>query len=451
MKTRLLVVDDEREMCALVVEMLRPRGVEVVIGSHTADILHQIDDARADVLLTDIRLPGNDGLALCRTVAAAKPDVPVVVMTGFGSLDNAIDAIRAGAYDFVTKPVDADTLFLVVDRAGRHAALVAELRRLRAATTGSLPVDGLVGSSSSMRRIRDLIAQVAELDVTVLLTGESGTGKEVAARALHSGSKRRNKPFVAVNCAALPEHLLESQLFGHVRGAFTDAKTDRTGLFLQAAGGTLLLDELAELPLALQPKLLRVVEERRVRPVGGEHELPIDVRLLVATNKNLDEAVAEGSFREDLFYRVNVIQIELPPVRSRGNDALELAHVFVERAAKKLGRSVKGISPSAASAILSHSWPGNVRELLHAMERAVALTQYDEIVAADLPTRPAGGPRAGGTGDLLSLEVVERRHVLAVLEQCQWSRRRAATILGIDPKTLYRKLVAWGVDRGRAP
>jgi two-component system response regulator HydG len=282
----------------------------------------------------------------------------------------------------------------------------------------------------------------------VLITGESGTGKEVIARALHARSPRRHRPFVAVNCAALPETLLESQLFGHVRGAFTDAHADRQGLLAEAAGGTILLDEFGELPLNLQPKLLRALQERTFRPLGGARDVGFDARIVVATNRPLEQMVAAGRFREDLFYRVNVVSVELPPLRERGEDILPLAHRFLQQAARRLGRDVRGIDPTAARALLAHDWPGNVRELGNAIERAVALTRFDTIVATDLPEKvrqPSPKPApATAAAALLPLEEVERRHILHVLQAVSDNRGRAANILGIDPKTLYRKLRAWG-------
>jgi DNA-binding NtrC family response regulator len=455
---RVLVIDDEKDMCSLVEDMLGPKGFEVKTGKHLEDIIAQLDESGAEVLLTDLRMPKIDGLGLCRRIAESRPDVPVVVMTGFGSLETAVQAIRAGAYDFVTKPVEVDTLVMAMSRAVRHRRLEAEVRRLR--SREAEPSGGaatIIGESDAMRRLRELVRQLADLDVTVLVTGESGTGKEVVARALHEESGRRLSPFVAINCAAVPEHLLESQLFGHVRGAFTDARSDRAGLFVQASGGTLFLDEIGEMPLSLQPKILRALQERVVRPVGSEKEVPFDARVLVATNKDLEAAVAAGRFRQDLYYRVNVVSIDLPPLRARGDDALALAQLFLARAAKRMSRPVRGISTGGAAAILGYEWPGNVRELQNAMERAVALTRYEEIVAADLP-EPKGGskggpvsPAQGGDGvELISLDEVERRHVLAVLAAVGNSRKRASAVLGVDPKTLYRKLLQWGGDGARS-
>jgi DNA-binding NtrC family response regulator len=445
--TTVVVVDDDANMCALVRDMMRPRGIPVVIGELKSDIVSELDKASAAVFLTDLRLPRIDGLELCRRVVAARPDVPVVVMTGFGSLETAIDAIRAGAYDFVTKPVDAASLAVVLERAIKHHQLKSEVRLLRQQAADRRDVDAIIGESQSMREVRDVIKQVAPLDVTVLISGESGTGKEVVARALHDASPRRDAPFVAINCAAMPEQLLESQMFGHVRGAFTDARSDRNGLLVQASGGTLFLDEIGELPLVLQPKLLRALQERVVRPVGADKEVPFDARIVVATNKDLQAAAQAGTFREDLFYRVNVVHIALPPLRARGEDVLRLAQLFLTRAAQRMNRPVRGISAGAAAALLAHPWPGNVRELQNAIERAVALTRYEDIVASDLPARAMrNGPSISDEIELISLDEVERRHTLAVLQAVKGSRKKASAILGVDPKTLYRKLVAWGAD-----
>jgi two-component system, NtrC family, response regulator AtoC len=451
---RILIIDDHEAMREVVVDTLAGRGFAAeAMAPDVARLTARLATDDIDVVLTDLRMPGLDGLEVVRRCGAARPDVPVVLMTAFGSLEAAVDAMRAGAWDFVQKPIDGTTLQAVLERALKHRRLTTELRRLQAAGPSGGD-DDMVAGSPAMRGVLDVVGQVAPLDVTVLITGESGTGKEVAARALHARSSRRDRPFVAVNCAALPEALLESQLFGHVRGAFTDAHSDRAGLFAEARGGTILLDEFGELPLALQPKLLRALQERTFRPVGGTRDQGFDARIVVATNRPLEQMVQAGRFREDLFYRVNVVSLELPPLRARPEDILPLAHLFLQRAARRLGRDVRHIDPAAAELLLGWEWPGNVRELGNAIERAVALTRFDTIVATDLPERlrqqrpvalHAGPPTphaASGTA-LLPLEEVERRHILAVLHAVGDNRGRAASILGIDPKTLYRKLRAW--------
>ncbi len=313
-------------------------------------------------------------------------DLPVVVLTAFGSFETAVAAIRAGAYDFISKPVQLDVLAIALRRAAQHRALHDEVKRLRLEVGHPSRIENFIGQSPPMARVHDLIAQVADSEASVLITGESGTGKEVVARALHRQSRRQGA-FVAVNCAAMPEALLESELFGHVRGAFTDAREARSGLFVEARRGTLFLDEIGDMPLGLQPKLLRVLQERTVRPVGGSGEIPIDVRILAATNRDLESAIEERRFREDLFFRINVIQIPLPPLRARVGDILPLAQHYLAQIAARAGKSVTAISPPAAAKLLAYPWPGNVRELVNCVERAVALARHEQIVVDDLPDK----------------------------------------------------------------
>ena len=374
------------------------------------------------------------------------PDVPVLVMTAFGSLDTAVEAIRAGAYDFVTKPVEMEVLAVALERAVRHRRLQDQVKRLSEVVERSGRCAEMLGRSAAMQRVFDQLSRIADSEAPVLITGESGTGKELVARALHEQSARKGQPFVALNCAAVPETLLESELFGHARGAYTDARKDRKGLFLQADGGTLLLDEIGDLPPALQPKLLRVLEDQRVRPVGGDSEVACDVRLIASTNRDLQAALEEGRFREDLYYRINVVPIELPPLRARGSDVLLLAQHFLEESAVRLGKSVVGLSEAAAERLLAYGWPGNVRELRNAMERAVALTQYERLVVEDLPDRireyQASRLVLEGNDptELQTLESVERQYILHVLDAVSGNRTLAARVLGLDRKTLWRKL-----------
>jgi len=378
----------------------------------------------------------------------------VIVITAYGSFETAVAAIRAGAYDFIAKPVDLNVLTMTLDRAVAHHALREEVKALREKLAVKPAFGELLGTSPAMRAVTELLARVTETESSVLITGESGTGKEVVAHALHTRGRRAGGPFVAVNCAAMPESLLESELFGHAKGAFTDARTARQGLFVKANGGTLFLDEIGELPLGLQPKLLRALQERRVRPVGGDTEVAFDARLVAATNRDLETAVEEHHFREDLYFRVNVIQIELPPLRARGNDVLLLAQSFLQQHAAQTGKAVSGISPKAAEKLLGYSWPGNVRELQNCIERAVALTRLEEISVEDLPERIRayhGSQLIIATddpGQLVSMEEIERRYVLRVLDAVGGNRGQAAKILGFDRKTLYRKIERWG--RGSA-
>jgi len=446
MPGRVLIVDDDRDMCELLDAALRLRGHETISCTTAGGALDRLKTESIDVVLTDLNMPGTGGIELCARIVANRRDVPVVVMTAFGSLETAVAAIRAGAYDFVTKPIEMEVLALVLQRALDHRNLTERVRVLDQELERSRRFEELSGSSHAMQDVYDCLVRVADSDMSVLLTGEHGTGKELAARALHARGGRRAKPFVAVNCAALPESLLESELFGHARGAFTDARTEHKGLFVQASGGTLLLDEIGDLPRSLQPKLLRVLEERHVRPIGGDMEVPFDVRVIAATNQDLEESVEQGRFRADLFYRLNVIQIEMPPLRVRGTDILLLAQHFLERAAAREGRGALGLSEAVAERLLNYRWPGNVRELRNAIERAVALTRSDRIVVEDLPERI----RAYRSTDLVlgaddpacldTLDNVERRYITHVLRTVGDNRTQAARILGLDRKTLYRKL-----------
>jgi DNA-binding NtrC family response regulator len=448
---RVLIVDDEPDMGNLIDVGLRAIGVDTRVTTSPEEALALVVAEDFDVVLTDLQMPGMSGLELCARVVQIRPDVPVVVVTGHGTLESAIGAIRAGAYDFVQKPIKVEQLQLVVERALRHHGLSEELKRLRAAVTAE-PFEGIVGQSAAMRALFDLVARVAPTDASVLVTGESGTGKELIARALHQRSRRHAGPFVAVNLAAVPESLVESELFGHARGAFTDAKTARTGLFLQASGGTLFLDEIGEMPLSLQPKLLRALQERSIRPVGGDHEVPIDVRLVAATNRDLEASVEEGRFREDLFYRINVVRVELPPLRARGNDILLLAQQAVQRFGRTMHKDVRGISTPAAEKLMGYAWPGNVRELQNALERAVALTRFSEITVEDLPEkiREYKSSHVIVAGEdpeqLPTLDEVERRYILRVYQSVQQNKALAARVLGLDRKTLYRKLERYGVE-----
>jgi two-component system response regulator HydG len=395
-------------------------------------------------VVTDVRMRGIDGIQLCERLRHNRPDVPVLVITAFGSLDTAVAAIRAGAYDFLAKPFEVEELAFRLERAIQHRRLAEEVKRLRARAPE--PVDDLLGESAALRQLRELVARVARSDAPVLVVGETGAGKELVARALHRHGARADGPFVPLNCAALPEHLLESELFGHARGAFTDARAPRTGLLIHANGGTLFLDEIADLPFALQPKLLRALQERWVRPVGSEEEVPFDARVIAATNRDLDAAVEEGRFREDLFFRLDVLRIEVPPLRARGSDVLLLAQHFLRESASRSGKAVVGLSHGAAEKLLQYAWPGNVRELANCIERAVALTNHEQILVEDLPERIRDYGRghvlvaSDDPSELVPLEVVEQRYVARVMEAVGGNKTLAARILGLDRKTLYRKL-----------
>lgn len=444
-----LAVDDDLAMCSVIEDGLARRGFSVRTCTVAGQALELLGNSEFDVLLTDLLMPGIGGIALCHEALAIRPGLPVVVITAFGSLDSAVAAMRAGAYDFITKPFDLDVLAMALRRAAQYTWLKQDIQRLERQLAETPRDATLLGESSAMRRVFTRLERTADSEVTALITGESGTGKELIARALHDASPRRNKPFVAVNCAALPEALLESELFGHARGAFTGAQSSRAGLIARAQGGTLFLDEIGELPLPVQAKLLRALQERTLRPVGSDEEISFDVRLISATNRDLPAAVEDGRFRSDLYFRINVLDIHLPPLRDRGNDVLLLAQQHLEHAAALAKKRVKGISPEAAVKLRSYSWPGNVRELHNCIERAVALARFDHITVDDLPdsvrkyTSSHVLVVAESASDFVPLEEVEKRYILRVLETARGNRTEAARILGLDRKTLQRKLALW--------
>ncbi|CAN5894570.1 sigma-54 dependent transcriptional regulator [soil metagenome] len=446
MNGSILVVDDDFDTASLFADGLRRRGLNVSEVFSGKRCLQRLGEQHVDVVVTDMQMPEMSGIELCAQVRETHPDVLSIIVTGFGSMDSAIDAIRAGAYDFITKPVKIDALAIAISRALEHLSLKREVMRLRNA--GGTPAEGhslIAGTSSAIKETVELVERVASSDATVLIMGESGTGRELVARALHDASSRRNEPFVAINCAAMPAPLLESELFGHVRGAFTDAKVDRPGLFAQAKRGTLFLDEIAETPLEMQAKLLRVLQERVVRPVGSDQEQAFEGRVVAATNRRLDQEVAEKRFREDLFYRINVVSIPVPPLRARSGDVLSLAQLFLVRSAKRNHKAVVGISPAAARMLQAYDWPGNVRELENCMERAVALSRLDEITVEELPrkiqehstTRLVLGETPP---EMITLAEMERRYVHRVLDLVNGNKTHAARVLGIDRRSLYRRL-----------
>jgi len=444
MSERVWVVEDDAEMRELLRSQLARRKLDVRALASGADALALLEREDCDALVTDVRMRGLDGIQLCDRLRESRPDVPVLVITAFGNLDTAVAAIRAGAFDFLPKPFEIEELAFRLERALAHRRLSKEVKRLRAAQP--VQVADLIGESAPMQRLRELIARMAPNDSPVLILGETGAGKECVARALHRHGARPQGPFVALNCAALPEHLIESELFGHARGAFTDARSARPGLLVHANGGTLFLDEIGELRLPLQAKLLRALQEQRVRPVGGEHEVAFEARIIAATNRDIDSAVEEGRFREDLFFRLDVLRIEVPPLRARAGDVLLLAQQFLGERAARAGKRVAGISRGAAEKLLQYAWPGNVRELQNCIERAVALTAHEEIAPEDLPDRIRSYGRehvvvaSDDPAELVPLEIVERRYIARVMESVGGNKTLAAHILGLDRKTLYRKL-----------
>ena len=451
MQNRVLIIDDDESMREVLQEALSQRNFEVTSRGSADEALRLLTEHEIDVVVTDFNMPTMTGVELCRRIIANREDLPVIVMTAFGSMETSVAAIRAGAYDFVTKPLEIDDLVMTIERALKHRTLREEVKRLKSAVDDAHRFDEILGASAPMKKVYDLVSRVAESDTSVLITGESGTGKELVARALHQKSGRKDGPFVAVNCAAMPESLLESELFGHVKGAFTDARQSRTGLFVQASRGTLFLDEIGEMPAGMQAKLLRALQERSVRPVGGDGEIAFDTRILAATNRDLETEVEEKRFREDLFYRINVVRIHLPPLRTRGSDVLVLAQHYLKRYASQGKAKVVGMTSAAADKLLNYTWPGNVRELQNCVERAVALARLDQIGVDDLPEkiRDFKSTRvvveSEDPADLLSMDEVERRYVLRVLDAVGGNKTLAAQVLGFDRRTLYRKLDAYGL------
>jgi two-component system, NtrC family, response regulator PilR len=459
---RVLLVDDEPGLREMLSILLRREGYDVVPCPGFVRAREAIGSSPSPfaLVLTDLVMPDGNGLDLLTKAKERNDATQVIVMTAHSTVEHALEAMRRGAYDFVAKPFSNAELRLLVGRALEKNEIVAENARLRAKLAADHPVDPLdvLGKSAPMRAIADVIRRVASSKTTVLVTGESGTGKERIARAIHQSSERAPKPFLVVNCGALPENLMESELFGHEKGAFTGAAGKHAGLFRDADGGTVLLDEIGELPLALQVKLLRVLQERKVRPVGATAELPVDVRVVAATNRDVEKDVAEGKFRQDLYYRLNIIRIELPPLRSRSEDLPALVEVFVHRFAEEQGKHIRGLAPEALRALLAYGFPGNVRELENALERAVALCQAPTIGLGDLPPSIAG-TAASPAPTLLSLPdqgcdldavmaEAERRLILQALERTGGVRTQAAKLLGVSFRSLRYRLAKLGLEVG---
>jgi two-component system response regulator HydG len=450
---RILCIDDDQDQCSLLAAALTRLGYGSVVTTSPVEALVRVAKESFDAIITDLSMSELDGIALCEQVLSTRPEVPIIVLTGHGSMETVAGALRAGAFDFLIKPLDAKLLSISVARATQHSTLRAELRRLKLELGVKPSSRRLVGESAAMRRVHERVARVAASDVSVLICGETGTGKELVALAIHEASPRRAGPFVALNCAAVQSSLLESELFGHARGAFTDAKADRQGLFLEASGGTLFLDEIGELPLEMQAKLLRALQERKVRPVGANAEVPFDVRILTATHRNLEADVQQQRFREDLYYRINVVTVDLPALRERSTDVLKLASHFLGSAC---GRSAKGmieLSPQFAERLMAYDWPGNVRELENCIERAVAMARFDHLTVEDLPDAirshhaDSFTMTANETDEVLTLSELERRYAARVVALMAGNQVRAAQKLGIDRRTLARMLETPHADR----
>jgi DNA-binding NtrC family response regulator len=447
---RILICDDEEEILRYLKKLLEASGFAVETFSTGKKLLSRLErkgEEEPGILIQDVRLPDLDGITILRRARELRPGLPVVIMTAYGTIDAAVEAIKGGAYDYVTKPFPAEKILGIVGNIVERDRLLRENRSLKEELNRGVPPH-IVFRSAKFREIYDLTLQVAGSDANVLVLGESGTGKEVIAGAIHDNSLRRGKPFLSINCAALSDTLLESQLFGHVRGAFTGAITAGKGLLEEADGGTLFMDEIGDMSPAIQAKLLRVIQERDFIPVGATKPKTVDIRFVGATNKELEKEVREGRFREDLYYRLNVITIPLPPLRERREDIEPLARHFLKKFAQKMKKGVTEIDPEALRSLEGYAWPGNIRELGNVMERAVILARGNAVTRETLPLwrDDVGGPAAGETG---SLEEMEREHIQRTLRLTGFHKSRSAEILGISRKTLDRKIAEFCLDAGK--
>jgi two-component system response regulator HydG len=456
-QTEMLVVDDDAGHLATLKTIVGSWGYRVATANDGSTAVEMVKSQPFDLILMDVRMAEMDGIEALRQIKAYNPAIPILIMTAYSSVASAVDALKAGAYDYLTKPLDFETLRLTVERAMEHTHLKVENRQLKKKLQGEFDWQNIIGTSPPMKALIEMVAMVAPSEATVLITGESGTGKELIARSIHYNSRRSKAPCVIVNCAALAESLLESELFGHEKGAFTGADKRREGRFKQAEGGTLFLDEISETSPTMQAKLLRVIQEREFQRVGGDETLTADVRILAATNRDLRDEVKKGNFREDLFYRLNVVMVEVPPLRARHVDIPLLAQHFMDRFAARNRKTIKGFSPQAMDLLIKHDWPGNVRELENAIERAVILLAGDYITERELPlsitqtvdsdrqdvTMP--GNRPGGLTGSQSLEAIEKEAILATLSETGGNKSETARRLGINRKTLHLKLKRYGL------
>jgi two-component system response regulator PilR (NtrC family) len=456
-KARILVVDDERSMREFLEIFFRSEGYEVATAEDLQSALLHVEGNDFDVVVTDIQMPGGSGIELLHAIGETSPEAVVIMMTAFASTETAIAAIKDGAYDYITKPFKVEEVRIVVEKALEKKLLSSENRRLRTELRSRDRDRSIIGSSPAIQRIFEIITQVADTKANVLLSGESGTGKEMVARALHTSGDRRNRPFIPVNCAAIPENLLESELFGHVKGSFTGAVQNKAGLFESADGGTLFLDEVGDLTPSLQVKLLRVIQDKSIRRVGGNSDRRVDVRIIAATNRRLDEEIAAGRFREDLYYRLNVIEIPMPPLRERRDDIPLLVAHFIEKYSRELDKPVEGVSEEALARLAEHRFPGNVRELENVIERAVALSRGPTIELESLPpailnpVESSRVPRISAQGVNLEelMAEYERGLLLEALGPAGGVKKRAAQLLGISFRSYRYRLEKLGLDESK--
>jgi DNA-binding NtrC family response regulator len=452
MTGRILIVDDEKAQREILETILRREGYRVTTVPGGKEALAELETGEFDLLLTDLKMQGLSGLELMEQVLATNPDQCILMMTAHGTVDSAVEAMKKGAFDYLEKPLERDNLIMTLQRAMEHVHLRREnqllLRRLAEVRT----IPNLIGEHPKIKEVYRVVAKIAPTVSNVLIYGESGTGKELVARAIHEGSRRADKPFMAINCAAIPEALIESELFGHEKGAFTGAHQRELGIFEAASGGTVFLDEIGEMNVAMQAKLLRAIQEKEVRRVGGKVNVPVDVRIVAATNRDLEKEIKTGSFREDLFYRLNVIRINLPPLRERGNDIAALADHFVRKFAVAADLPVKGISPKALKLLLSYSWPGNVRQLESLVERSVLMAEGTLIMPEDLPSELHEQGAAGAVSiDLppegLNMEELERSLIIKAMTRADWVIAKAAPLLGMSYKTLQYRLDKFNITK----
>jgi len=444
----ILVVDDDSYVRESTEEILRRKGYQVDTSANGKDALVLLDEADFDLILSDIKMPEMDGIELLAAAKGKYPDIHVIMMTAFGSVDNAVEAMRKGAYDYIQKgSADPTEIELVVERALKYQDSQRENNRLRSELQDKYSFNNMIGKAHNMEQVFDLIDTVADSRATVLVTGESGTGKELVARALHYNSSRRSAPFIRLNCAALPKDLMESELFGHEKGAFTGAIKQTRGRFEMADGGTLLLDEISEIDPALQAKLLRVLQEREFERIGSTQTIKVDVRIVATTNRDLQKEVEAGNFREDLYYRLNVIEMGLPPLRERKEDIPALVQNFIAKYNEENGKRVTGVADETLDALLAYDWPGNIRELENYTERAVVVARGEALAPDDYPQRLTSGPQGRDDGGIhvgMTVHEMERRLIMKTLESCQGNRTEAAGMLGISTRTLRNKLHEYG-------
>ena len=455
---KILVVEDDEVLRRLLIEVLGDHGYEVAATASGEEGLATMEHDVFDIILLDINLPGMDGMEVLRLVPARQPDAQVVIMTAFGTVDTAVEAMKQGAFDYINKPFSTDELVLTIRRALEEQDLRRELARLKQRARGVGSEIQIVGKSSAIQRVVDLIARVAPSRATVLVTGETGTGKELVARAIHTASNRASKPFMPINCAAIPDNLLESELFGHMKGAFTGAIQNKKGLFEEASGGTVFLDEISTMSMALQPKLLRVLQENLIMRVGGRQPVPINIRLIAATNQDLKKRVASGQYREDLYYRLNVFPIEVPPLRDRKDDIPLLSNFFLQKYSELYEIEPPKLPARTLDRMMTYHWPGNVRELENFVERGVVLhaSGGSATLGFELPSDTEEADEGTTMLDEAqrkrwTFEDLEREYIFRVLESVRWKKTEAAEILGIDRRTLYRKLKRYETEGAHSP